>query len=142
MEMVAFPFPLVRQRHLCRHDLLSGEKRRSGKRLFCGLLFKRNAGAGETKPPRIAKTTRFSFQMLGNGTGQIRSQPHTRQFLAFLFSIFANARSPDWNQSPSLRHENPFAGLGILNQVIIQIDSKRTIFLNLPAGTPTNLSNG
>ena len=44
------------------------------------------------------------------------------------FSINASASLPGWNQTPSLRYENPFAGLGVLNQATIQADSERTVF--------------
>ena len=45
-----------------------------------------------------------------------------------LFSLSASANLPGWNQSPGLRHENPFAGLGVLNQVTIQADPERAVF--------------
>ena len=44
------------------------------------------------------------------------------------FSITASASPPDGNQLPSLRRENQFAGLGVLNQVTLQADSERTVF--------------
>lgn len=45
-----------------------------------------------------------------------------------LFSLSASANLPGWNQSPGLRRENPFAGLGVLNQVTIQADPARAVF--------------